>query len=80
MQTETSLGDTAEFLTKSQVADLLRVSRRTVDNMLARQQLPFYRINRRLLRFRREDIMEHLRRNFRVNGRECGLPPGHANP
>lgn len=63
-------GGDAEFLNKDQVAAMLCISRRTVDYMMARKQLPFFRFNRRLVRFRRADILEHVQRNYRVNPRE----------
>jgi excisionase family DNA binding protein len=73
-------GPDAEFWTKKQVADFLHVSSRTVENMMFRHQLPFFRLNKRLVRFRREDILEHLQRNYRVNAMECFASPGAGNP
>jgi excisionase family DNA binding protein len=57
----------AEFLNKNEVAALLGVSRRTVDNMVARRELPFLRLSRKILRFPRQAVLEGL--NRRIIGR-----------
>ena len=56
----------SEFLTKKHVANLLRVSARTVDALMAAKKLPYYRLNARLIRFRRKDVLNHLEQTYRV--------------
>jgi len=56
-----------EFLSKVQVASLLNVSKRTVDAMLARGELPVARLSKRRLRFPRQAVIEAI--NRRVVGR-----------
>lgn len=51
-----------EFLSLSEVADLLRVSRITVYRMVAKRIVSVYRIGRRM-RFRKEDILSYVERN-----------------
>lgn len=50
-------GVSPEFLDKDGVAALLGVSRRTVDNLVARRELPVVRLSRRLLRFPRTAVL-----------------------
>lgn len=57
----------AEFLNKAQVANLLAVSKRTVDSLLAANQLPAVRFSRRLIRFPRQAVIDCL--NARAVGR-----------
>jgi excisionase family DNA binding protein len=59
-----------EFITKDDVANLLSVSKRTVSELMAARKLPFYRLNARLVRFHRKDVLDYLEQNFRVQGRE----------
>ena len=47
------------YLTKQDVARLLQVSVRTVENFMSRGLLPFFRIGR-TVRFRLKDIEAHL--------------------
>ena len=60
------------FWNKQQVAHQLGVSVRTVDNLVQRQALPFCRLGGKLVRFPREAVLEHIRRNLTVNAREVG--------
>lgn len=55
------------FLTVKEVADLLRVSRRTVERLVARGDLPFVELPLRRggLRFQRSAIDEFLREHSR---------------
>lgn len=57
------------YLTKQQLARLLNVSPRTVDNLIARRALPFVRLSGKLIRFPRAAVDEHIRRHFTVNAR-----------
>jgi excisionase family DNA binding protein len=52
----------AEFLDKQGVAALLSVSKRTVDSMLARGELPVVRLSKRLVRFPRQAVLESINR------------------
>ncbi len=56
-----------DYETKSQVAQRLAVSRRTIDNLMASRRLPFLRLSPKIVRFRRQDVDAYLARNFRVN-------------
>ena len=56
-----------EFLNKAQVAQLLGVSKRTVDSLLAANQLPAVRFSKRLIRFPRQAIIDTM--NARAVGR-----------
>jgi excisionase family DNA binding protein len=56
-----------DFLDKSGVASLLHVSRRTVDNLTARGELPVCRLSKRLLRYPRAAVVAAM--NARAVGR-----------
>jgi len=56
-----------EFLTKTQLAQLLGVSKRTVDSLLAANQLPAIFLSRRLIRFPRQAVIDAM--NARAVGR-----------
>jgi|GEM_PF-830515 len=60
------------FWNKQQVAHQLGLSVRSVDNLIAKRALPFCRLGRKLIRFPREAVLEHIRRNLTVNAREAG--------
>jgi excisionase family DNA binding protein len=49
------------LLTYRQVCDMLQISRRTLERMVARQAFPQpLKLSKRSARFRREDILSHL--------------------
>jgi excisionase family DNA binding protein len=48
------------FFTKLQLARLLQVSVTTLNLMMKRGELPFLKINNRLVRFRLEDVQRRL--------------------
>jgi excisionase family DNA binding protein len=54
-----------ELLTKEAVAKWFQVSTRMVDYLMATGALPFVKLGRRTVRFRRQDVLLHLetRRN-----------------
>jgi excisionase family DNA binding protein len=56
----------AEFLDKDGVAALLNISRRSVDAMLARGELPHIRLSKRCIRFPKAALLDAL--NHRVIG------------
>jgi len=58
-----------EFLTKRDVAVLLCASLRSVDSLMQQRKLPYYRISRRMIRFRRADVLNYLAANYRINAR-----------
>jgi excisionase family DNA binding protein len=52
---------THEVMTKAELADYLRISRRTVDDWMREGKLPYWKIGR-AVRFKRKDVVEHLDR------------------
>jgi excisionase family DNA binding protein len=59
-----------EYLTKDDVATLLKVSRRTVESYLARGLLPYLRIGG-VIRIRAKDLESHLMSSFRIAPRKA---------
>ena len=57
----------SEYLTKPEVAQLLRLTTRAIDTWMARGLLPYYKIGR-TVRFRLSDIQDHLNNNCKVAG------------
>lgn len=55
-----------EYESKDQLARRLGVSRRTIDQLVAERRLPFVRLGRKILRFYKRDVDEHLARKNRV--------------
>lgn len=53
------MNDDREFYTTAELADLLRVSRKTIVRIVARGQLAYHDIGR-ARRFRREDVEQFL--------------------
>ena len=53
------------YLNKDEVAALLGVSRRTVDNFMRRGWLVYHKIGR-TVRFRKQDVDQHLNETARV--------------
>jgi len=53
------------YLTKDEVAVMLGVSRRTVDNFMRRGWLVYHKIGR-TVRFRKHDVDQHLNETARV--------------
>jgi len=53
------------YLTKREVAALLGVSRRSVDNFMRRGWLVYHKIGR-TVRFRMDDVNQHLNQTARV--------------
>ena len=60
-----------KYLTKVEVAALVRKTTRTVDAWMALGLLPYYKISRTVL-FRLSDVQRHLDQNFRVNRLSSG--------
>ena len=59
-----------QILTPDEVGKLLRVSRRTINHLVASEDLPFVRIGKRVVRFRREAVMKCLQeKNTNKKGR-----------
>ena len=46
----------SEILTPDEVADLLRVSRSTINRLIASQAIPFIKIGNRVVRFKRQAV------------------------
>jgi excisionase family DNA binding protein len=57
---EQTAGNSAEFLNKDGVAAMLNISRRSVDSMLARGELPHIRLSKRCVRFPRQAVLDTL--------------------
>ena len=47
-------------VTKAQVAAAFQVSERTITKMMGRQEIPFFRLGERLVRFRVEEAIKHM--------------------
>jgi excisionase family DNA binding protein len=52
--------DPGVLLSKSQLAALLQVSTRTVDSLMARRQIAYLKIGRKIVRFRLQDFAQHV--------------------
>jgi excisionase family DNA binding protein len=63
-----------DYETKSQVAQRLNVSKRTIDNLMKQRRLRFIKLTSKIVRFPKADVDAYLARNFRV--RACGLETG----
>lgn len=50
-----------EVLTPDTVAEILRVSRRKINQLVAADEIPFVRIGKRWIRFKRETVMKWFR-------------------
>lgn len=55
-----------KYLNKTDVAELLGVTVRTVENMMVRGLLPYLKIGGKCVRFRLDDIQAHLDSTCRV--------------
>lgn len=55
-----SSSDATELLDKAGVAQLLHVSRRTIDNLVARGELPHVRFSKRLVRFPKAAVLRAI--------------------
>jgi len=51
---------TDEILTRKEVAEMLKLPRRTLDYLVATGQIPFSRIGKRSVRFSRSRLMQWL--------------------
>jgi excisionase family DNA binding protein len=70
MSNQSLLEGKLEIMTPDEVAELLRVSRRTINNLVATEAIPFVRIGRRVVRFKRHAITKWLReQNTQKKGR-----------
>jgi len=58
-----------EILTPNEVADILRVSRRKINQLVAEGQIPCVRIGKRRIRFNRETVMKWVREQHTTNKR-----------
>ena len=71
MTSEQTTKALSEFITKDDVSSLLQVSNRTVSELMAAKKLPYYRFNARLIRFKKQDVLDYLERTFRVQAKEA---------
>jgi excisionase family DNA binding protein len=58
-----------EYLTKAQVARLLGVSTRTIDNMMRQRRIPFVKLSSKIVRFPRAEVHDYIRRNLTIKAR-----------
>jgi excisionase family DNA binding protein len=56
------------MLVKKDVAKFLGVTIRTVENLMARKNLPHYRLSRRKVLFRQQDVVQWLEERFKMYG------------
>lgn len=61
------LNESPEYLDKQMFAHRLGVSTRTIDALMKARKVPYLKLTRKLVRFRRQDVDDYLARNFRVN-------------
>ena len=57
----------AEVLTPDDLAEILRVFRRKINQLIAGDEIPFVRIGKRRIRFKREAIMKWFREQRTTN-------------
>jgi len=57
---KSALQGSPEIMTPVEVAEFLRVSRRTINHLVASEAIPFVRIGKRAVRFKREAVMKWL--------------------
>ena len=50
-----------EILTRNEVADFLKIPKRTIDYLVSTQQIPFFRVGKRGLRFAPQQQMKIMR-------------------
>lgn len=62
-----------ELLTKLQVAQLLAVSPRTIDNMKKQNRISFIKLTGKTIRFPRHAILQHIRQNLTVHAQGADL-------
>jgi excisionase family DNA binding protein len=61
MTKKAALHGKLEIMTPDEVAKFLRVSRRKINHLVATEAIPFVRIGKRVVRFRRQAVMKWLR-------------------
>jgi len=70
MAKKAALHGKLEIMTPDEVAKFLRVSRRKINHLVATEAIPFVRIGKRVVRFRRQAVMKWLReQNTHKKGR-----------
>ena len=63
------LDSKSEILILNEVAEILRVSRRKISQLVAEGQIPCIRIGKRRIRFKREAIMKWFREQHTTDKR-----------
>jgi excisionase family DNA binding protein len=53
-----------ELLTPDEVAKLLKVNKRTIYSWVEKKQIPYIKINKKLIRFRPVDIQEFIQNHY----------------
>src|SRR5690348_6356733 len=67
-------GHPVQFLTRRELAEVLKISVRTVDTMLAGGELPHLRIHGNFIRFYLPDVVQHLTATALVSKRRWAGP------
>ena len=68
----TELPESDAYLSKHQLAQRLNVSPRFIDKLVAKRAIPFVRFSRKLIRFPKVGVDEHLKRTLTVEARQIG--------
>lgn len=50
-----------DLMTKDQAAELLGISRDTLDTLMKQRKITYYQLSPKIVRFDREDVLEYIR-------------------
>ena len=56
-----------EILKKTETAERLKISTRTLDEWMRAGRVPFIKVGKKTVRFRWADVLDHLHRNYGMN-------------
>jgi excisionase family DNA binding protein len=56
-----------ELLSKTEVAQLLGVSTRTVDNLMRQNRISYVKLTPKMVRFPRREILQHIREHLTIH-------------
>jgi excisionase family DNA binding protein len=65
--------DEIDLLTIHEVAELMRVSTKTVERLVYSGKPPVLKVNRRTIRFQRRDVVAFVNANTRFLSRDCAV-------
>lgn len=57
------------LLNKAEAANLLGVSVRTLDGLMARRMVPFVKLGSKIVRFDKHDVLAHLKARYEISAR-----------